>query len=318
MKDNPDISVQAIDAAIKSVNYHVLSDGRTTVCEVCMDNGYTVTGWSVAATREGFIPTLGTKYALDDAREKVVELLVFRWRDERMFVEASKPVDPPANPYADLAQALRDGHLVEAQDSVGVWRPTANNLESFASQTPAPFAELLPRGRYRIVVVDDAKKVTDENGKIQVDLTGPEGEERSGAAMVDHDVVDAEMPRQADKTDRELLREATHPLLKHRMFRMALQSLTDQLVPQLEGLGYASVSSYEVTGHLGLLLDILFGPTGARGTRLQREFLRLSGGQDVHFVVPPGEEKLERDPAAQFLRALGRTGSTVDLINVRL
>ncbi|MGH8073661.1 MAG: Gp49 family protein [Lysobacter sp.] len=71
-------------AAIKTVKYVVLPDGRTTVCQLVMDNGFTVTGQSVCAPSTEFNQSRGEAYAFEQARDRVLELVHFRAADQRL------------------------------------------------------------------------------------------------------------------------------------------------------------------------------------------------------------------------------------------
>lgn len=57
----------------EDVTYTILPDGRTTVCQITLSNGFTVNGFSVAAHLELFDREIGEAGALDDASYKAVE-----------------------------------------------------------------------------------------------------------------------------------------------------------------------------------------------------------------------------------------------------
>lgn len=82
MKDEaPSVTIEEVNAAIKSETYTVLPNGRTTVCQLTLDNGFTVEGSSACVSLERFNAELGRKYSRERAVEKVWEHLGFRLAD---------------------------------------------------------------------------------------------------------------------------------------------------------------------------------------------------------------------------------------------
>jgi len=77
----PRVTPQDLTAAIVGVDYQVLKDGRTTICLLTLDNGYTVRGESSCVCPENFDAALGEQYAREDAERKVWPLLGFRLAD---------------------------------------------------------------------------------------------------------------------------------------------------------------------------------------------------------------------------------------------
>lgn len=80
-----------VEAAIKGETYTVLPNGRTTVCQLTLDNGYTVEGMSVCVDIANFNHAIGAHYARQDAVEKVRALLGFRLRDKIAREAALRP-----------------------------------------------------------------------------------------------------------------------------------------------------------------------------------------------------------------------------------
>ncbi len=78
----PRVTPGDIEAAIKGETYTVLPNGRTTVCQLTLDNGFTVEGISAAVSIENFDAEIGNKVARQNAVGKVWELLGFRLRDK--------------------------------------------------------------------------------------------------------------------------------------------------------------------------------------------------------------------------------------------
>lgn len=65
------ITLEGIKAKIKGETYLVLPNGRTTVCQLTLENGFTVEGYSACVDSSEFNLDLGRKYAFDDAMNKI-------------------------------------------------------------------------------------------------------------------------------------------------------------------------------------------------------------------------------------------------------
>ena len=61
------VTKEALQAKIAAVDYVVMPDGRTTVCQLTMQNGFTVRGESSCVSAENFNKALGEKYAYEKA-----------------------------------------------------------------------------------------------------------------------------------------------------------------------------------------------------------------------------------------------------------
>lgn len=118
LNNAPRVTPEMIDAAIQLVQYTVLQDGRSTICLLTLDNGFTVRGESSCVSRENFEEGVGQHYAFEDARKKLWPLLAFRLADqlaaERIRVELQAP--PHANQttknfVANLNKALAQAEL---------------------------------------------------------------------------------------------------------------------------------------------------------------------------------------------------------------
>lgn len=70
----PRITPEHIDSKIKSETYTNLPDNRTVICQLTLENGYTVDGKSACVSKENFNQEIGNKIARENAREKVWEL----------------------------------------------------------------------------------------------------------------------------------------------------------------------------------------------------------------------------------------------------
>ena len=61
------VTKEALLAKIAAVDYVVMPDGRTTICQLTMQNGFTVRGESSCVSAENFNKELGEKYAYEKA-----------------------------------------------------------------------------------------------------------------------------------------------------------------------------------------------------------------------------------------------------------
>ena len=78
----PRVTPDQVAAEVVGETYTVLPNGRTTVFQLTLKNGFTVEGISAAVSIENFDAEIGNKVAKQNAVGKVWELLGFRLRDE--------------------------------------------------------------------------------------------------------------------------------------------------------------------------------------------------------------------------------------------
>ena len=64
------VTREALEAKIKEVTYVVMPDGRTTICQITMANGFTVRGESSCVSKENFNAELGREYSYDNAVDR--------------------------------------------------------------------------------------------------------------------------------------------------------------------------------------------------------------------------------------------------------
>lgn len=83
-KEKTSLTKDDILSAIKKENYTVLNDGRTTICQLTLQNGFTVIGFSSCVDPKKFDEKLGQSIAKDNAVEKVWELEGYLLR-QRLF-----------------------------------------------------------------------------------------------------------------------------------------------------------------------------------------------------------------------------------------
>jgi hypothetical protein len=65
------VTLDGIKAKIKGETYLVLPDGRTTICQLTMENGYTINGYSACVDPAEFSRDLGRQYAFQDAVRQI-------------------------------------------------------------------------------------------------------------------------------------------------------------------------------------------------------------------------------------------------------
>lgn len=78
----PQVTPESVKLAIKKTEYTLLPDGRTTICTLTLDNGFTVRGESSCVFIENFDPEIGASIALKQATDKVWGYLGFRLADK--------------------------------------------------------------------------------------------------------------------------------------------------------------------------------------------------------------------------------------------
>lgn len=64
------VSLNDIQDKVKKTTYTVLPDGKTTICQLHMENGYTINGQSACVDPAKYNQALGEKYAYEDAINK--------------------------------------------------------------------------------------------------------------------------------------------------------------------------------------------------------------------------------------------------------
>lgn len=80
----PRVSQEDVYNAIKSETYTVLPSGRITICELVLDNGFSVIGKSGVCFLENNIPEEGKKIAYKNALNEVWAYLGFRLLEQEM------------------------------------------------------------------------------------------------------------------------------------------------------------------------------------------------------------------------------------------
>lgn len=86
------VTIDQIEAAIKDVTYTVLPDECTTVCQVTLKNGFTVSGQSACVDKRSFNKQLGEEYAFERAKQECWKFLGYELKSKiNMIEQASEP-----------------------------------------------------------------------------------------------------------------------------------------------------------------------------------------------------------------------------------
>ena len=87
----PRLTPERIDGRVVDEQYHVFDGTTLTVCCLTLENGYTVTGESAAASPENFDAEIGRKIARQNAREKIWGLEGYLLRQRLHESQAKQP-----------------------------------------------------------------------------------------------------------------------------------------------------------------------------------------------------------------------------------
>ena len=82
------VTLEQIQSKIKGEMYLVLPDGRTTVCMLTLENGYTIKGMSACVDESNFDINLGRRFAHEDAIRQI-------WPLEGYLLAQRLYEDPP-------------------------------------------------------------------------------------------------------------------------------------------------------------------------------------------------------------------------------
>ena len=78
----PRVTLKDVEAAIAGETFTVLPSGRTTICELTLQNGFTVRGESSCVSIENFDAELGKRISREDAKRTVWLLLGYALREK--------------------------------------------------------------------------------------------------------------------------------------------------------------------------------------------------------------------------------------------
>lgn len=115
------VTLDGIKAKIKGETYLVLPDGRTTLCILTMENGYTIKGLSACVDPAEFDLNLGRKYAFEDAINQIWPLEGYLLAENLFQEERKKLLELGFKPTEQLIGELA-APQVEAMKKAGVWK----------------------------------------------------------------------------------------------------------------------------------------------------------------------------------------------------
>jgi hypothetical protein len=70
----PRLSPRDINNKIKNATYTNLPSGKCVICELTLENGYTVRGESACVSKDNFNQEIGNEIAYKNARDKIWQL----------------------------------------------------------------------------------------------------------------------------------------------------------------------------------------------------------------------------------------------------
>jgi hypothetical protein len=97
------VTLEHIHSKIKNEVYLVLPDGRTTVCQLTLENGYSINGVSACVDANEFNLNIGRKIAFEDAVRQIWPLegylLAEKMYWDRAIPMATNPAPQPQKPH---------------------------------------------------------------------------------------------------------------------------------------------------------------------------------------------------------------------------
>ena len=115
------VTKEALQAKIASIDYVVMPDGRTTVCQLTMQNGFTVRGESSCVSVENFNKALGEKYAYEkafDAAWAFEGYLLAELRHREARGDENRHREEQEKARRDVLLALMDTLMVSDTDAL--------------------------------------------------------------------------------------------------------------------------------------------------------------------------------------------------------
>lgn len=130
------VTLDGIKAKIKGETYLVLPDGRTTLCMLTLENGYTIKGLSACVDAAEFDMNLGRKYAFEDAIKQIWPLEGYLLAENLFQEERKKLLELGFKPTAQLIGELA-APQVEAMKKAGVWKSKTKRNKIIAAYAKA-------------------------------------------------------------------------------------------------------------------------------------------------------------------------------------
>jgi hypothetical protein len=82
----PRLSPKDIENVIMSETYVVLPSGKTMICELILQNGFSVLGEASVVSKENFNYDIGKKISRENARNKIWQLEGYLLQEEKYIV----------------------------------------------------------------------------------------------------------------------------------------------------------------------------------------------------------------------------------------
>lgn len=146
------VTLEGIQAKIKGETYLVLPDGRTTLCVLTLENGYTIKGLSACVDAAEFNLDLGRKYAFEDALRQIWPLEGYLLAENLFQEERKKLLELGFKPTAQLIGELA-APQVEAMKRAGVWQVKEKRDQMIATMVKAskkPHWTQTPEGKKKL------------------------------------------------------------------------------------------------------------------------------------------------------------------------
>lgn len=109
------VTKEALTAKIANVNYVVMPDGRTTICQLTMQNGFTVRGESSCVSVENFNQTLGEECAYAKALDAAWGFEGYLLAEDR-----AREARGDVNQYRDEQEEARREFVLQVLDATRV------------------------------------------------------------------------------------------------------------------------------------------------------------------------------------------------------
>jgi hypothetical protein len=138
------VTLEQIKGKIVGETYIVMPDGRTTLCQLTLENGYSINGMSACVDAKDFDRDTGRRYAYEDAVRQIWPLEGYLLA-EKMYWENAKPL--ASNPPKRITM---NPQQVEAMKAAGVWNDKQKRndaIEGYAKLDKKPHWTQTAKGK---------------------------------------------------------------------------------------------------------------------------------------------------------------------------
>ena len=125
------VTLEGIKAKIKGETYLVLPDGRTTLCQLTLENGYTINGYSACVDESEFNRDLGRKYAFESALSQIWPLEGYLLA-EKMYWDRAQPV--ATKPRKRITLNAMQAELIKSVAKKPHWTQTPEGKKILAKR----------------------------------------------------------------------------------------------------------------------------------------------------------------------------------------